>query len=325
MLDTATRKRTELVERPTQRWDARPRTVAVIPAYNEERFIGSVVLNVQPYVDDVIVVDDGSTDGTARVAEAAGATVVSHEANSGKGRALNTGLRVARDIGAGAVVLIDGDGQHRADEIPGVVGPILRGEADVVAGSRYLKAHDEVPRGRVLGHWAFNWLTGAASGARLSDSQNGFRALSASALQALHFSSEGFSVESEMQFLIRDHDLRVVEAPVTTHYHDAPKRSVVVHGLIVLNGVLRLTGQYRPLLFFGASGMGLLLIGLGWGAWVVDIYRRNAQLAVGYALLSVLLSIMGVQTLFTGLMLHSVRALLLDGLKKITGRDLEIG
>jgi hypothetical protein len=181
-----------------------------------------------------------------------------------------------------------------------------------VAGSRYLEERGPVPRHRVWGHRVFTSLTNLLSGTQLSDSQSGFRAFSSQALEALSFSSNGFSVESEMQFLIGERNLSVVEAPVTTLYRDKPKRNVVIHGLGVLNGVLRLVGQYRPLLFFGVPGMIVLLGGLAWGAWVVFIFRRSQTLAVGYALISVLLATLGTLSLFAGIILHSVRGLLLE-------------
>ena len=254
----------------------RPQVVAIVPAYNEERFIGSVVLKTQKYVDAVLVVDDGSTDATAEIAEAAGAIVVRHKQNRGKGHALNTGFREARELAPQAVVLIDGDGQHLAQEIPGLVAPVLEDKADIVVGSRYMTKECGVPRHRVLGHWAFTSMTNLLSGVPLSDSQNGFRAFSAKAVDEIAFSSGGFSVESEMQFLAGDHKLRVAEAPVTALYPDAPKRSVIAHGLMVLQGMLRLVGQYRPLLFFGGPGIFLLLCGMSWGAvWWIDLSQKE--------------------------------------------------
>jgi len=264
-------------------------------------------------VDTVIVVDDGSTDLTAEIAEAAGAVVVRHEGKQGKGNALSTGLRHIRELDPAAVVMLDGDGQHLPQEVPQVLAPVLSGEADLVLGSRYLNgSNGGVPRHRVWGHRAFNLLTRVASGVGASDSQSGFRAFSPRALEAISFRSDGFSVESEMQFLAHEHGLRLVEVPITADYVEEAKRPVVSHGLMVLNGVLRLIGQYRPLLFFGLPGLVVLLAGIGWGGWVVSIYQRSGQLAVGYALISVLLTIVGSLSLFSGLILHSVRGLLLE-------------
>jgi glycosyltransferase involved in cell wall biosynthesis len=286
--------------------------VVVIPAYNEERFIGSVVLKARKYASTVIVVDDGSSDCTAEVAAAGGAVVLKHEKNQGKGAALNTGFRLAQEYHPKAVVIIDADGQHLPEELERVVAPILSGQADIVVGSRYLKQISVVPRYRIWGHWAFNLLTRISSGMAVTDSQSGFRAFSPAALEKIDFRSKGFSVESEMQFIAQENGLHLVEVPVTVRYSDKPKRPVVTHGLGVLNGVLRLVGQYRPLLFFGVPGLLMVLAGIGWGLLVVEIYSRIQTLAVGYAMLSVLLTIIGMLMLSTGIILHSIRGLLLD-------------
>ena len=238
------------------------------------------------------------------------AALVVRQQNGGKGAALNTGLRKVREFSPDVVVLIDGDGQHRAQEIPHVIAPILKGEADIVVGSRYLDHNSDVPRHRVMGHWVFNLLTNHSSGVKLTDSQSGFRAISPHALEALNFHSEGFSVESEMQFIARERSLRMVETPITIQYPDKPKRPVVSHGFLVINGMLHFIGQYRPLLFFGGLGLMALLAGLLWGFWVVEIYRQTSRLAVGYALLSILFTVVGMLGLVCGIILHSVRGLL---------------
>ena len=286
--------------------------VIVIPAYNEERFIGSIVLMAQQVSQHVIVVDDGSTDQTAEIARLAGARVERHPTNLGKGAALNTGLSLARLEKPDVVVMLDADGQHSPAEISQIASPVLAGQADIVIGSRYLAGGSQTPRHRIWGHWIFNWLTKVASGVSTSDSQSGFRAFSPRAMEVIAFQSAGFSVESEMQFLIQQHKLRLVEVPVNIKYVDKPKRNVLSHGMLVLNGLLRLIGQYRPLVFFGVPGAIILLAGIGWGWYVVEIYRRVQQLAVGYAMVSVLLAIIGSLLLATGIILHSVRGMLLD-------------
>jgi glycosyltransferase involved in cell wall biosynthesis len=281
-----------------------------MPAYNEERFIGSVILKAKKFVDTVMVIDDGSTDLTADIAQSAGAVVVAMGRNRGKGAALNFGFQKARELGAHAVVILDADGQHRPEEIPTVLAPIQEERADIVVGSRYLDRNSKVPFHRILGHRFFNSFTNWLTGTHITDSQSGFRAFSSKALQQINFDSKDFSVESEMQFLATRKDLKLVEVPIVIRYTDQPKRPVITHGVSVLNGILRLIGQHRPLLFFGVPGAFVLLVGLLWGAWVVDIYSRYRSLAVGYALISVMLSIIGMFSLFTGIILHSIRALL---------------
>lgn len=286
--------------------------VVVIPAYNEERFIGSVVLKTRQIVNTVIVVDDGSRDSTAEIAEAAGAVVVRHEGNKGKGVALNTGFLKAKEYTPEVVITLDGDWQHMPEEMALVAAPILEGGADIVVGSRYLEKSSDVPVQRVIGHWGFTSLTNIVSGVSLTDSQSGYRAFSPAALEALTFSSNSFSVESEMQFLAKDHKLKVVEVPITIRYVDKPKRNVLGHGLVVLNGILRLVAQHRPLLFFAVPGVFTLLGGLLLGVWVVYNYWLHENLAVGTALIVVILMLTGVFLLFTGIVLHSIRVVVAE-------------
>jgi glycosyltransferase involved in cell wall biosynthesis len=288
-------------------------TVAVIAAYNEDRFVGSVVLKTREHVDQVIVVDDGSTDHTAWVAEQAGAVVLRHERNRGKAQALNTGLAHARSLNPCAVVLLDADGQHDPAAIPTLLAPIAEGAADMVVGSRFLGVRSQIPRWRIFGQRALTIATNVASGTALSDSQSGFRALSPRAAKHLYFRPEGgFSIESEMQFLVNQHKLKVQEVPVVVTYQEPAKRNPFGHGMQVLNGIIALVSQHRPLFFFGVPGMIVLFAGLVMGAIVVDRYNTYMQLAVGYALISVLLCLIGIQTVFTGIILHTIRAFLTD-------------
>ncbi|PJF32278.1 MAG: glycosyltransferase family 2 protein [Candidatus Thermofonsia Clade 1 bacterium] len=281
--------------------------IAVIPAFNEDRFIASVVLKARRHVDHVIVVDDGSQDETAWLAEAAGAEVI-RQANSGKAAALNTGLAAAQARNAAAVILLDGDGQHDPNDIPRLLEPIQRGAADLVVGSRFMGLASNTPRWRIIGQQALTALTNAASGVALSDSQSGFRALSQRALSLMNFTSRGFSVESEMQFLMRQHNLQALEVPIRVNYDEKPKRNPFAHGFQVLTGVLRLVGQHRPLFFFGVTGMLAILIGLILGASVVSTYNTYSSLALGTALIAITLCIIGVFAIFTGVILHTIRA-----------------
>lgn len=289
--------------------------LAVVPAYNEERFIGSVVLLTRRFAEIVIVVDDGSSDATADVAAAAGAKVLRHPNNRGKAQALNTAFQAARDYAPDVVVTLDADGQHLPQELINVAEPVLTGEADLVIGSRYLKHPFHVPRHRRFGHRFFNWVTRVGSGVQASDSQSGFRAFSPRALSCSKFLSQGFSVEAEMQFIAGQHGLRIVEVPITVRYIDRPKRPVIQHGFHVLKGVLKLTGQYRSLFFFGFPGLIFLLFGMGCGAAVVDIFVKTHQLAIGSALICLLLSIAGLVLFSTAITLHAVRGLLIDFLE----------
>jgi glycosyltransferase involved in cell wall biosynthesis len=290
-----------------------PLVVVVIPAFNEERFIGSVVITAKRYADAVVVVDDGSKDHTSEIARLAGAVVVKHEVNKGKGIALNTGFAKAKELFLPEVIVtMDGDWQHDPEELPKLIEPILKSEADIVIGSRYLENRSDVPRQRVLGHRGFNVVLNHLSGTLTTDSQSGFRAFSLEAAKALHFDSVGFSVESEMQFLATRHRLRVKEVPITIRYLDKPKRALWKHGLKVLNGILELIGQHRPLLFFGVPGMIMVLMGVVIGVLVLETYNMVGAVPLWEAALLAFLWITGTVMLFTGLILHSLRGLILE-------------
>jgi len=219
------------------------------------------------------------------------------------------------------IVIIDGDGQHLVSELPRLVQPILDDEADIVVGSRYMVSASDVPAHRQVGHWFFNKLTGITSRVNVTDSQSGYRAFSSKIFNTDLFKRADFSVESEMQFIAHEHGLRIKEVPITVRYTDKPKRPVMQQGAIVLNGILHLVGQYRPLLFFGVPGAIAMLSGLGLGVAVIDIYSRFKELAVGYAMISVLLTVTGMVLLSTGIILHSVRGLLLDMLQNKIGNN----
>lgn len=294
--------------------------VALIPAYNEERFIGSIVIAATAYVDQVVVVDDGSSDHTAKIAHQAGAIVLRHTRNQGKAAAVNTGFCYLRGLEPGAVVMLDGDGQHSAQDIPVVLGPILADEADLVIGSRFKDVKSEIPVYRQVGQHGLTVTTNLASGVWVGDSQSGFRAFSGATLERLTFSQGGFSLESEMQFLAGELRLRVVEVPIRVTYAEPAKRSPLAHGMQVLNGILRLVGQTRPLFFFGLGGVAVLLAGMFLGLNIAKTFVQTGQLAVGYGLITVILCVIGVVLLFAGIILHSILAMLRENRRYLVER-----
>lgn len=283
--------------------------VAVIPAFNEDRFIASVILKTRQHVDVVIVVDDGSQDDSVVLAEQCGAKVIRQPQNQGKAAALNVGLAAAREMGACCVILIDADGQQNPHDIPAMIAPIRQGEADVVVGSRFMGTASSTPIWRVMGQQALTAATNLASGVNLTDSQSGFRALSRKALEAFNFQTLGFSVESEMQFLMKRHQLVAREVPIVVNYDEKPKRNPIKHGLQVLNGIYQMVSLHRPLFFFGAVGGMLLLFGLYVGLRMVEAYNAdpNPKLAVGTALIAVGACILGALFISTGIILNAIR------------------
>ena len=289
----------------------------VLPAYNEEVSIGSIVLLTSQYADNVIVVDDGSSDRTAEVAGKAGAEVVRHETNRGKGAALKTGFTAAADLGADVIVTMDSDGQHNPAEIPRLVAPILKGEADMVNGSRYLNGLDKnTPAYRRVGQTILDGVTNLNSGLRITDSQSGFRAFSASTKDVFRFTAKGMAIESEMLADAGRHGLRITEVEIGVRYDvDGSTENPIKHGLGVLMMVLKDIEFNRPLYYLTLPGSILGIIGLIMGAIFLHDFTLGKGLYFGPTMLMVLCIVVGMFMALMGIMLHSVSTILRDALK----------
>jgi glycosyltransferase involved in cell wall biosynthesis len=279
--------------------------LAGIAAYNEARYVGSIVLQARQYVDEVIVVDDGSTDNTAKVAELAGATVIRHAKNRGKGAAIQSILAEAKKRNPDILVLLDADAQHDPNEIPILIKPVSEG-FDLVIGSREAQK-DKTPRYRRIGQKVLLRSTRLASKANISDSESGFRALSPKAINDLELKANGFAIESEMITLAADKNLRITEVPISNIYTmDGSTLHPIRHGIDVLSRIIVMISQRRPLFFFGLAGGILLVIGLIIGFRVLNIAATTGNLAVGSTILTTLLIIAGISSIFTGIILNAL-------------------
>ncbi|HET7437684.1 MAG TPA: glycosyltransferase family 2 protein [Thermoanaerobaculia bacterium] len=198
----------------------------LIPALNAERTLPPVVAEARQQLEPVVVIDDGSRDRTADVARAAGATVLAHDINRGKGAALKTGFVWALVNGFDGVITLDADGQHLPREIGKFVAAANESDADLIIGGRAHHFGEMLPRRRIanrLSAWCIAWT----SGAKISDSQSGFRFYSARLLNAVKLRTDGFDMESEvivragrrhMKILTIPIDLGFVDGLSTSHY-----------------------------------------------------------------------------------------------------------
>jgi len=217
------------------------RVVAVIPCLNTEPFIGDIVLQARKYVDEVIVVDDGSRDKTADVARAAGATVISHDKNSGYGEAIKSCFNAAKNSGADVLVIIDGDGQHNPDEIPRLLAPVFQDGADLVIGSRFPENGEHMPRYRKFGINFITYLWNFASMVKVSDSQSGFRAYTKNVMDALDLTERGMSISIEILEQLRVKGSVINEVQISCRYFKAPfNLKVFWHGFSVALAVIRI-------------------------------------------------------------------------------------
>lgn len=288
------------------------RIIAAIPAFNEEKTIGSVVLSARRHVDEVAVIDDGSTDRTAAVAQLAGATVLRHPSNRGYGAAIRTGFEYARSNGTQVLVVLDGDGQHSPEFIPNVIDPVLKGTADVCIGSRFLEktSTQKVPAYRRFGISVLTRLTnlGSRGVAKVRDAQSGYRAYSRKAVDRLHPRETGMGASAEILWDANRAGLRILEVPVEVDYDnvDGSTEGPVRHALGVIGSMVRYVETEHALATFGLPGALLLIAGiiLGFNVWAG--YDATHQLAEGKALLTLLMIMLGMMLGFTGLVLHAV-------------------
>jgi polyprenyl-phospho-N-acetylgalactosaminyl synthase len=198
-----------------------PSIFVVIPAYNEEQSIGSVIEELRPHYKNIVVVDDGSADNTASVSLHARATVLRHVVNRGQGAALQTGIRHALICGAHCIVTFDADGQHRVEDIDALIAPILRGECDFVLGSRFLTSTGQkIPLARRITLWAAIRFTRIVNRLPITDTHNGLRAFSRRAAERIDLQLDRMAHATELLDQIRESGLPYREVAVQVRYTD---------------------------------------------------------------------------------------------------------
>ena len=199
--------------------------IAIMPAFKEERTISEIIKRTKKYVDEVVVVDDASSDRTGEVAKKAGATVIRHPENRGLGAALRTGFDYALKKKAGIIITIDADGQHNPDEIPRFLDRINRGYGFVL-GRRDLRKY---PFTKKFGNFFLNAATNFISGTNLKDTESGFRAFSYGALKKLYLKAERYEIAVEIVFEVGRNNIRAASTDISS--------PVYVRGVNVFDGI----------------------------------------------------------------------------------------
>lgn len=229
--------------------------MVAIPAFNEAGMIGDVVASAATHADTVLVVDDGSSDETGRVASEAGADVVRHPENRGYGGALKTIFREAARRDPAHLVIIDADGQHDPDDVASLVAARVETQADLVIGSRYANVESSMPAYRRLGLWLVNGATNLSLGtrgdARITDTQSGLRAYGPRAYHSLASDAtigDGMSASTDILYHVVRRGYRVVEIGVRVRYDlpDTSTENPLVHGVELMTNIARLTASERP-------------------------------------------------------------------------------
>lgn len=290
-------------------WKKPVRILAAMPAYNEEKFLAKTIIGAKKFVDNILIIDDGSTDATKAIAEELGALVVHHEKNAGYGAALQDIFQKARDLHVDALVILDADGQHNPEDIGRLLDALVKLDVDVVIGSRFLGERDkQIPSYRKVGMKVLDGATRIAGVADISDSQSGFRAYGKRAIDVIDLDGQGMSAGSEILIQISDHNLKIAEVPIKVRYdiEDTSTIHPVKHGISVLSKIIGLISHRRPLLAFGIPGMVLIAGGLIIELWVfAEIYSNGTShwvlgIASGFIL------IFGMLLLIAGIILNSL-------------------
>ena len=302
-----------------------PFIVAGMPMYNEEETIGTVVTLALKYADAVICVDDGSSDSSARIAEACGATVIRHRVNRGYGGALKSLFIKAIEMKATALVVLDSDGQHEVADIPMLLKPILDKQADFVIGSRFIDGGGgtDMPAYRRLGIKVITAASNLSRDISIKDTQSGFRAFSAHALEVLRFDCEGMELSLEMLEDAHEKQLKISEVPTVVRY-DVPKGSnftAVSHGFTVLSWALVSLSHKKPLLVLGIPGLGLFAAGAAMGLNLAQNVTGQIDGYIGSGLSAVWIGVLGLSLMATGLVLQSARGFLRHLIVKEFGLD----
>ncbi|MBT4445686.1 glycosyltransferase family 2 protein [archaeon] len=202
---------------------------AIIPAYNEEKYLAEVISETKKYVDSVIVVDDGSLDKTAIIASNEADHFLKHPVNSGKGVALQTGFLYAQKLDFDVIITIDADLQHDPARIPEFLKVLDEKKADIIIGARGLgKSAPIVYR---FGNFVLNTTFSILYGQKITDTQSGYRAFLMKSYPHFVWQSSGYDVETEMLTNARKHGLVLAEIPIATKYHNSYKGTTIFDGV----------------------------------------------------------------------------------------------
>jgi len=245
---------------------------------------------------------------TGIIAGYAGAEVLHLSKNHGKSYAVLRGFDRARQLNADIVVMLDGDGQHHPEEIPSIISPILKGEADLVIGSRFMDENNKIPFYRKIGQKTLDHMTKIASSCPVTDSQSGFRAIRSKALDYFTAEPTDYGIESVMISQLSDSGMRIAEIPISVEYNvpHTHKKNFFTHGMTILSNLVGIIGYRRPLLTFGIPGIGMMAIGTYLAFWALSEYAKYGVFPYSLTVVSAVFLLLGLMLINTALVLNSI-------------------
>jgi len=282
-----------------------------LPAFNEEKNIASIIIKLKQLTNTIIVCDDGSTDLTAKIASELGAIIITHQKNMGYGSAIASIFSKAKEIGVEALVTFDADGQHRIEDIKTVLEPIIKNNADIVIGSRFIQEESTIPKYRKIGIQAITRITNATAGTKVTDAQSGFRAYNKNVFESIIPSDFGMGVSTEILIKARKNEFRIVEVPITILYGgETSTHNPVSHGASVVFSTIKYVALDRPLSFYGIPGIIFLGIGLFFVAWTLKLFGESGDIVTNVSLIGIGSTILGILLVMTATILHSMTILI---------------
>ena len=279
-----------------------------IPAFNEEKNIASIIQKLSKVADTVIVCNDGSTDNTAKIAEKMGAIVIAHQQNLGYGEAIRSLFLKARELDSDMLVTLDSDGQHRISDVLPIVDPILKNQADLVIGSRFLTENQkDMPKYRKIGIKMITTLANTSLDESVTDSQSGFRAYSKNILFEITPSEKGMGVSNEILMKASKKNFKIIEVPIVVSYEgDTSTQHPLSHGVSVTLSTLKFISIEHPLKFYGIPGLVFLGIGLIFTIMTIQGFSETRQILLGPAVIGVGTIVFGTVLLMTSILLFSI-------------------
>ena len=285
-----------------------------IPAYNEEKNIAKIIVQLKKVADQILVCDDGSTDSTAEIAESLGAIVIKHPKNLGYGSAIRSIFLKSREINAEILVTIDADGQHKIEDVKKVTKPIVDGQADISIGSRFLEEGDNAPKYRKLGINIITKVTNSSLSEKITDAQSGFRAYNNKVLQSLTPSDSGMGISTEILIKSSNLGLKIAEVPTEIQYEgETSSQNPISHGTGVLISTLKYISIERPLVFYGIPSFIFFIIGLTFTFFAVQYYTEIGRLNTNLTLIAGGTLLIGVVLVVTTILLYSLVSVVREG------------
>ena len=279
-----------------------------LPAFNEEKNIASIILQLKKKYETVIVCDDGSNDLTASISEEMGALVVKHKKNLGYGAAIRSLFLKARELDCDILVTFDSDGQHKISEIENVINPIQNKEADIIIGSRFLGTIEgDIPGYRKLGIKAITNLVNSNTGKKITDSQSGFRAYNKIVLEKIIPSETGMGVSTEILIKANKQKFKISEVPITIIYGgDTSTQNTVSHGTSVILSTMKFVSIEHPLKFYGIPSVIFFAIGLTFTYFSAQYYAEIGRLNTNLTIVAAGTILIAVVLLIASILLYSL-------------------